>query len=146
MLILLAAAVIVPLSARAQSWNTEQMEVWKALESCWNATTIEGAEGCIHDDYRSFQEAKGVPLNKKDLLANWAHGMETTEPLWVYRKPLGIDVRGDVAVVLYTVTFQSKSRTTGAETTGTYNWTEVFAKDGGVWKALTDHGTKISGD
>ena len=81
-----------------------------------------------------------------DLLAGTAHFLETEEPLWVYRKPLNIDVRGDVAIVLYVVDFARRSRVNGAQTTGKFNWTEVFVRDGGAWKALTDHGTEVGGN
>lgn len=101
---------------------------------------------CIHNDYVSFQTAEGVPQNKTDLRAMWAHELETIEVVWVYRKPLNIDVRGNVAVVLYVVNSLRRSKATGEETTGKFNWTEVFVRDGGIWKALTDHGSKVGGN
>ena len=129
----------------AQELNAEQQEVWQALEACWSAKTIETAMACLHDDYVSFKTAESVPTNKTDNLAAWAHGLETVEPVWVYRKPLNIDVRGNVAVVLYVVDFVERNKATGEETAGKYNWTEVFVRDGRTWKALTDHGSKVGG-
>ena len=142
----LALLSLLPVSTQAQKWTAEQQEVWQALEACWSAKTIETAMGCIHEDYASFQSAEGVPINKIDLRAKAAHFLATVEPVWVYRKPLNIDIRGNVAVVLYVVDFQERNKTTGEETTGKYNWTEVFVKDGGTWKALTDHGSKVGGN
>lgn len=141
----LTLLTLVPLSAQAQEWTPAQREVWQALEACWSSDNIDKAMTCVHDDYVSFQAAAGVPLNKADLRATWGHTLETAEQLWVYRKPLNIDVRGDVAVVLYVVDFVERSRSTGVETTGKYNWTEVFVKEDGVWRALTDHGSKVGG-
>ena len=143
--VVLALLSLLPVSAQAQQWTAAQQEVWQALEACWSPKTIETAMACIHDDYVSFQTAEGVPQNKTDLRATMAHFLETEEQVWVYRKPLNIDVRGNVAVVLYVVDFLERNKATGKETTGKYNWTEVFVKDGGTWKALTDHGTKVGG-
>ena len=145
-LFLVASATLIAAPTSAQEWTAEQMEVWDALEACWSATVIETTMACIHEDYVSFQTAEGVPQNKADLLAWTAHFLETEERLWVYRKPLNIDVRGDVAIVLYVVDFAQRSRVNGAETTGKFNWTEVFVRDGGAWKALTDHGTEVGGN
>lgn len=142
----LTLLTLVPLKGQAQTWTPEQREVWQALEACWSSDNIDKAMDCVHDDYASFQATAGVPLNKADLRATWAHFLETSEQLWVYRKPLNIDVRGDVAIVLYVVDFVERNRSTGVETTGKYNWTEVFVKDGGVWRALTDHGSKVGGN
>jgi hypothetical protein len=82
----LAPLLLLPIEVQAQQWSAEQQEVWRALEACWSAKTIDTAMACIHDDYVSFQTAEGVPQNKVDLRATWAHGLETQEPLWVYRR------------------------------------------------------------
>ena len=144
-LFLTVAAMVIAAPTSAQKWTAEQMEVWDALEACWNATTIEPAMACIHEDYVSFQKAEGVPQNRTDLWAGLARYIETEEQVWVYRKPLSIDVRGDVAILLYVVDWANRNRATGVETTGTDNWTEVFVRDGSTWKALTDHGTTVTG-
>ena len=122
------------------------MEVWDDLVACWDAAVDGTMQACIHDDYVSFQLADGVPQNKADLVAGEAYFNETIERLWVHRKPLHIDVRGDVALVLYQVDYANRNRRTGEETTGKAMWTEVFVRDGGTWKALTDHGTDVGGN
>ncbi len=96
--------------------------------------------------YASFQTVNGVPYNKTDLRATQTFYLETEENVWVHRKPLNIDVRGDVAIILYVVDFANRNPTTSEMTTGRANWTEVFVRDGGTWKALTDHGTNVPGN
>ena len=142
-LAVLALLTLLPLNAQAQQWNAEQEAVWRALEACWSSKAIDTAMACIHDDYVSFQLAEGVPQNKTDLRAIWGHDLERRENLWVYRKPLNIDVRGNVAVVLYVLEYVHTNKSNGEETAGKENWTEVWVRDAGVWKALTDHGSKV---
>lgn len=145
-LILVASATLIAGPISAQEWTAEQLEVWEAVLACWDTRVSGTFEACIHDDYVSFQLADGVPQNKADLLAWEPYGLETFDMLWVHRKPLHIDVRGDMALVLYQVDYVDRNRRTGEETTGKSMWTEVFVRDGGTWKALTDHGTEVGGN
>lgn len=139
------AAALIATPVAAQEWTAEQMEVWDDLIACWDTAVRGTMEACIHDDYMSFQMGEGVPQNKTDLVAGEAHFLDSFEMLWVHRKPLHIDVRGDVALVLYQVDYTSRNRRTGEEITGKDSWTEVFVREGGTWKALTDHGTQVVG-
>jgi hypothetical protein len=141
----LAILTVYPISANAQEWNAEQMEVWDAVIACWDGTTIDNTRACIHDDYMSFQNGRGTPHNKADLVTTQQYFLESMEVLMVHRKPLHIDVRGDFALVLYVVDYAQRNRRTGEEVSGVHNWTEVFVRDGGVWKALTDHGSPTTG-
>lgn len=133
-------------TAQGQEWTAQQQEVWAALEACWSSTDMQAGMACIHDDYVSFGTSRGVTQNKADVRATWARFLETQDQVWVHRKPLNIDVRGNVAVVLYVVDYVDRNRATGEETAGKSIWTEVFVKDGNTWKCLTDHGTEIGGN
>ena len=126
----LALAFILPLTAQAQQWNAEQQEVWDAVEACWDAQEIENYMACIHDDFVSWGSSEDIPWNKTDVRAFTARSIESLDDVWSYRKPLRIDVRGDVAVVLYVATYINRNKATGEETTTTTNWTEVFERNG----------------
>jgi hypothetical protein len=145
-LLLVASVALIAGPMSAQEWTAEQMEVWDDLVACWDSSVNGTLQACIHDDYVSFQLAQSVPQNKADLVAGEAYSNETFETLWIHRKPLHIDVRGDVALVLYEQNYVSRHTRTGAETTSKESWTEVFVRDGGAWKALTDHGSRAGGE
>jgi hypothetical protein len=137
-----ALALFLPLTAHAQQWSAEQQEVWDALAAC---TDAQGEEfiACFHDDFTGWFFGNGVPLNKADRRAGGIRSFETYEPVWHYLKPLSIDVRGDVAIVLYVGYFVSRNRATGEETSSTTNWTDIMVRDGGRWLWLADHGTAV---
>ena len=56
---------------------------------------------------------------------------------------MSMDVRGDVAIVLYVATYVSRNQTTGEETRSTVRWTEVFERDGNRWRLVVGHGTVV---
>ena len=142
----LALAFILPLSAQAQQWNAEQQEVWAALEACWDAQETEGFMACIHDDYVAWWPNQGVPMNRADARPLLGRNLEVSDVVWRYRKPLNIDVRGNVAIVIYVANYVTRNKTTGEESATTTNWTEVFERDGNKWLLLTDHGTEVGGN
>lgn len=57
---------------------------------------------------------------------------------------LKVRVYGDTAVVNGTDT--EKSSYKGKDTSGQYSWTDVFVKQGGAWKAVNSHVTKVVKD
>ncbi len=143
MAVVLPLFFLLPLTGQAQEWSTEQLEVWNAVEACWDAEDIDELQACYHEDYVSWVLADGVPRNKADQHALDVRWLETEETEWIYRKPLNIDVRGNIAVVLYVADWENRSKATGEVSSGRTNWTEVFIKENGKWQCLTDHGTRV---
>ena len=143
LVVLLFSLVLFPQGVGAQEWSAEQMEVWKAVEACWDAEEIDELQACYHEDYVSWILADGVPRNKTDQYAHDVRWIERDESEWIYRKPLNIDVRGNLAIILYVADWEDRSKVTGEVTSGTTNWTEVFIKENGKWQCLTDHGTEV---
>lgn len=141
-----ALVLILPLTAQAQQWNAEQREVWTALEACWDAQEPEGVLACIHDDYVAWWPNQGVPLNRADARPLLGRDMAAADVVWSHRKPLNIDVRGNMAIVIYVAMYVTRNTTTGEAFSTTTNWTEVFQKVGNSWLLLTDHGTEVGGN
>jgi hypothetical protein len=140
---ILALAFVLPLTAQAQQWNAEQQEVWDAVDACWDAPEVETYMACIHDDFVSWGTGSGVPANKTDVRPSVVRRFEIYEDVWSYMKPVSIDVRGDMAIVLYVSTYVQREKATGEETTTTTNWTEVFERNGNRWQLIVDHGTVV---
>jgi len=139
----LALVLMLPAKAQCQTWSPEQKEVWDALITCWNAKELEPYRACVHDDYQTFGSGRNVPAGKTDVLANVAERLETVETIWDNSKPMNIDIRGNVAVVLYISDWRERNTQTGEVTRGTTNWTEVWVKEDGRWQCLTDHGREV---
>ncbi len=143
---LLALVFILPLTVQAREWNAEQHEVWAALEACSNAGEIEELRTCFHDDFVGWGADNGIPQKKADRMAGSAWFYETAETVWLHLKPLSIDVRGDMAIVLYVYSFVDRNKLKGEETSGTTNWTDIMVREGNKWVWLADHGTDVGGN
>ena len=139
----LGGFLLLPAPVQAQEWNAEQMEVWETVMACWTSTDIDTQFACIHEDFLTWGVGNPVPFKKADSRAHVARWLDTQETTWTYFQPLSIDVRGDMAIVLYVMNWAERNRATGEETSGIINWTEVFKKEGGRWLLLTDHGTRV---
>jgi hypothetical protein len=141
----LTVLFLLPITVQAQEWTSEQKEVWETVKACWTATDVEGMNACTHEDLVTWGLGNVIPLNKTDSGALTSRWFDTQEVVWSYYQPLNIDVRGDMAIVIYVHHWADKNRVTGEETTGSNNWTEVFVKEGNRWLLLADHGTRVEG-
>jgi ketosteroid isomerase-like protein len=139
-----ALAVFLPLAAQAQQWTAAQQEVWEFEEACWATQDLEVAMACFHDDFLGWGiPAYPVPTSKADRRPFFARDFETEETVFLYLKPLAIKMHGNVAIVLYLVTYTTKNKATGEETTATRRWTDICLKEGGRWTWIADHGGVI---
>jgi hypothetical protein len=136
-------ALLLPITVQAQTWTPEQEEVWETVKRCWSAQDIDTISSCIHEDFVTWGLEGQVPLNKTDVVALNRRWLDTQETVWSYYQPLNIDVRGDMAVVIYAYHWAERNRITGEETSGIVNWTEVFIKEGDQWLLLADHGSRV---
>lgn len=146
--ILLGVLVLVfflPLPVRGQEWSAEQQEVWATVTTCWSATDIDSLMSCVHDDFATWGLESRVPLKRADVRALNGRWYDTQETLWSHYQPMSIDVRGNMAVVIYVYYWAERNKVTGEETEGIVNWTEVFLKEGDRWLLLADHGTRVEG-
>jgi ketosteroid isomerase-like protein len=145
----LALAVFLPLAAQAQQWTAAQQEVWEFEEACWATWAtqdLEAVMACFHDDFLGWGIGNPVPASKADKRPFVARSFETEEIVFLFLKPLAINVHGNVAVVLFLATYTTKNKATGEETTVTQRWTDICLKDGDEWTWIADHGAVISQD
>jgi ketosteroid isomerase-like protein len=143
---ILVLAFFLPLTVQAQQWNAEQQEVWDVVEACFDTQDTEDLMACYHDDFVGWGLGNGVPVNKADKRAINARVLESSDNVWQHLKPLSIEVRGDVAIVLYVFSFVERNKATGEETTGTVNWTDIMVLVDDRWLWLADHGTRVEGN
>ena len=143
--VVFAFVFLLPLTVQGQEWTAEQKEVWETVKACWTAADIETISACLHEDLVTWGFGAGVPSTKADVRALNGRWLDTQETVWSYYQPLSVDVRGDMAVVIYVLHWAERHRVTGEETSGIVNWTEVFKKEGDKWLLLADHGTRVEG-
>jgi ketosteroid isomerase-like protein len=145
--VVFALAVLLPITAQAQEWTTEQQEVWAWEQSCWESNDLEFSMTCFHEDFVGWGGGNfPAPTSKADRRATFARSFETTDVVWRFLKPLHIKVHGDVAVLIYIAVMTEKNKATGEETTSTELWTDIALKENGTWAWIADHGTPVEDD
>jgi ketosteroid isomerase-like protein len=138
-----ALAIFAPLAVQGQELTADQQEVWNVVLACYDANDSDALMACYHDDFLGWGLDNTVPMNKADKQAINARVDESSENMWQHLKPVSVDVRGDVAIVLYVQSYVDRDKTTGEETAGTVNWTDILVKVGERWLWLADHGTQV---
>jgi ketosteroid isomerase-like protein len=98
----LALMVLLPISAPAQQWSAEQQEVWQAVVDCWaayDAGNRAASEDCFHEDYSFWWAEDVLPFGKHVVREYHANFTDLNQTVMYDRRPAGIIVRGDCALV-----------------------------------------------
>lgn len=91
-------------SSYAQEWTKEQMEVWNAVESIWQAWSTGDADTLaffLHDKYQSWSNTMPLPSTKEAAVNYLRYGKEYYDMQGYYNQPARITVLGNAAVVNY---------------------------------------------
>ncbi len=145
----LVAAVVVallfaPAPVPAQQWSAEQQEVWDFELSC--QVSKEAVLDCFHEDYVAWADGSlGVPTNKADQVVLAGRAWDENERVFLHMKPVEINVRGNLAIVLVIYHWTDRNRETGEVITRSMRWTDVCLKENGRWFWIADHGNVIEG-
>ena len=111
--------------------------------ACWEAKDIESNMTCFHEDFVGWGAESYVPTNKADRRITHARGFETSEQVYLFLKPLSINIHGNTAVLIYMATYTQRDRVTGEESTYVEQWTDVALRENGRWAWIADHGTAL---
>ncbi len=134
--------LIIPLSAQAQEWTTEQMEVWNRIVSCQQLEDVDAYLACHHKDYVGWWSDDPVPIHfsneTKKLFFESAKKQGRLNQLNEL-KPLHIMIHGNVAIVHYML-METISRFDEPLEVNWINWTDILLKEGGQWYWIADHG------
>ena len=68
---------------------------------------------------------------------------DVNERLFLHMKPMEINVKGDLAIVLVIYTVTNRNRETDEITTESMAWTDVCLKENGRWAWIADHGSPV---
>jgi ketosteroid isomerase-like protein len=86
------------------------------------------------------QNPGGKFTNKEMLLANMKTGKDTAASMTNH--DVHVRIVGDLAIVQGAD--EENSKHLGKDTSGTYNWTDVFQKRGGRWVAIASQSTLVT--
>lgn len=136
----LTAWLVTP--SQAQTWSSEQLEVWGVIEAQWQASMEEDTtwhQRFLHQSFMGWDNDNPTPRNKASVERWNRYGMENITTLMQELYPIGIVVHGNTAVAHYFYSTATENREGEREMThGRY--TDVLVRDGGTWRFIAWHG------
>jgi hypothetical protein len=130
-LILMAVAA----SASAQTWTSEQQEVWKLEEQQWQMAKDKDAswiDKMVHPNLSYWDVDQPGPQNKASLQRWNRYNNSNATVLEQELFPISVTITGNIVVVQYRYSVARENYKKERETvTGRY--TDVLVKEGGRW-------------
>ena len=124
--------------ASAQTWTTEQQEIWRFEESQWKLAAekdLSWIEKMVHPNVSFWDTDQPAPQNKASLTRWNRYGNTTFTVLEQELFPISIVMTGNTAVVQYRYTVARENYKKDRETVhGRY--TDILVKEGGRWLFL----------
>lgn len=132
----------IALNLQAQQWTTEQLEVWKTVQTYTDIANKGDVEGFLNYFDESFL---GWPygsdaVHNKQIRAEWIkYYLPINTTVMSTITPEAIWVKGDFAVVHYFYTDITKDKD-GKTSLSSGRWTDILMKKGNKWVMIADHG------
>jgi hypothetical protein len=121
--------------AFAQTWSTEQQELWKLEEQQWKMAAAKDTswmDTMVHPNLRYWETGDPMPRDRASL-KRWArYNTENSTVLEQEIFPISATITGNVAVMQYHYIIASENHKKERKTvTGRY--TDVLVKENGRW-------------
>jgi hypothetical protein len=143
---------LIPAAAEADARPAEQQaKIVARIEGCQNETDMVTWLDCYHEDYRGWYRDSAVPLTKADkkaLALTWAWEEMTTsesEGQFVPLVPLGIEIHGNIAIVLSIDSLPANYLNVG-DPPRKERWTTVLIRQDSTWQIISEHADSILDD
>ena len=124
--------------AHAQSWSSEQQEIWKLEEQQWKmaaAKDLSWMDSMVHPNLRYWETGAPMPRDRKSL-KHWArYDTDNSTVLEQEILPISATITGNVAVVQYHYMIASENQKK-ERTRITGHYTDVLIKENGQWKFI----------
>ena len=134
-LLLLALAALFAVPVAAQQWTAEQQSVLAVVEDTWTENDPTWVTRLTHPEMLGWDNDIPVPRDQSTTRRWSDHGIENSTGLMHSLAPVGIAIRGDVAVVHYYASVSAEDREGKRETTTT-RCTDTLTREGGQWLFL----------
>ena len=119
----------------AQTWSSEQQVVLAVVEETWVENDPTWVTRLTHPEMLGWGNDIPVPRDQSTTRRWSDHGIENSTGLMHSLAPVGIAIRGDVAVVHYYASVSAEDREGERETTTT-RCTDTLTREGGQWLYL----------
>lgn len=134
----LGSALIPTGTARAQSWSPDQESALAVVERSWEDDLSKDAtwiDRLTHPELLSWGNGYAIPRNR-EAARRWSEYQDQNSTALVHSiDPVGIAIRGDVAVVHYYATVAEEDRD-GQRETRTSRCSDTLTRTGGTWLYL----------
>jgi ketosteroid isomerase-like protein len=131
-------------SASAQQWSPEQQDVWKGVQTYWEAGMSGNASDFLSyfdDSYLGWSYSSQAPGTKADASKSLNYWLPKGKVAYYTLTPAKIWVNGDFAYVHYYYT--QVTEMDGKPTSEKGRWTDILMKKNGKWMMVGDHGGEI---
>jgi hypothetical protein len=119
----------------AQTWSAEQKAVLAVVDDTWTENDATWVTRLTHPEMLGWGSTTPVPRDQATT-GRWSeHGLESSTGLMHSLAPVGIVIRGDVAIVYYYASVSAEDREGKRETT-TSRCTDTLTRDTGSWLYL----------
>lgn len=123
----------------AQTWNSEQQEIWRLEEQQWKmnaAKDMTWIDTMVHPNISFWDSGFPAPQNKASLSRwskyNYANSTILEQEIF----PISVTITGNIAVVHYRYQVAVENYKKERETVAG-RWTDVLIKEGGRWLFIT---------
>ena len=121
--------------ASAQTWNSEQQELWKFEEQQWQMSKdkdLSWIEKMVHPNLTYWETGQPMPQNKASL-SRWNRYANSNDTVLEQElSPVSITITGNIAVVQYHYQIARENYKKERETSHGH-YTDVLVKENGKW-------------
>lgn len=146
---LLVLFVTTAASLSAQQWSAEQQDLWKGVQTYWEAGMSPDPAVMLaywDDSYYGWNYESGAPGTKADVTKAMTYWNKKGKAQYYTITPARIWVNGNFGYAHYYYVMVTES-TDGKPMTERGRWTDILMKKDGKWMLVGDHGGEIkSGD
>jgi len=132
----------------AQQWTAEQQEVWKGVQTYWEAGMSQDASTMLaywDDSYYGWSYDNEAPLTKSDVAKSFGYWFKKGKIQYYTITPARIWVNGNFAYVHYYYS-EVIEQADGTPKTNKGRWTDILMKKDSKWMLVGDHGGEIEDD
>ncbi len=145
---LLSLLFILSTVTSAQQWSAEQQDLWKGVQTYWEAGMNEDASKMLaywDESYYGWSYENGAPGTKADVSKAFNYWFKKGKIQYYTITPARIWVNGDFGYVHYYYTEVTES-SDGTPHTERGRWTDILMKKNGKWMLVGDHGGETDDD
>ena len=140
------ACLLFASTASSQVREKQQKEVWKTIKKAidaWKAGNFKEYFKHYHEKFTAWYPDDPFPITKRQD-SIWAkYLMATMKVKFIILHPQRIVVQGNTAVAQYYMATMQTKKKKNNDKYRTIQWTDVWIKEGGKWKILATHGTRV---